>query len=567
MPRLHSLLPAVLALALAAPAAAQVQLQVIHNAADPAAAEVDVYVNGALTLDDFAFRTATPFLDLPADTDIEVAVAPGTSTGAGDAVFTQTYNLPVGAYQLIANGVLSPDAFAPNPDGRDIGFQLIAGLDAQDEADDDDKAALRVVHGATDAPTVDVRTGGAILVDDATYSDVTGYLAVDPQAYPLDVTTANGEIVASFLADLSGAGGEALTVLASGFLDPAANQGGPAFGLLAVFADGTAALLPNVTQARLQVIHNAADPAAEEVDVYVNGALLLDDFAFRTATPFLALDAGDYEVAVAPGTSTGAGDAVLTQTYSLAAGSQTQLIAQGVLTPDAFAPNPNGRDIAFQLLVGVDARQQSPTPGQVGVRAVHGATDAPTVDVRAGGAVLVPDATYTDITSYLSVPAADYTLDVTLPDGTPVASFEAPLALPDTAVTVLASGFLNPAANQDGPAFGLLAVFPSGDTVLLPSVSTAADGAPAADALALGAPAPNPLRGAGTVSFSLAAPGTARLALYDALGREVAVLADDAFGADVHQARLDTRALASGVYVLRLVTDAGVRARTVTVVR
>ncbi|MDI6400824.1 hypothetical protein QLX67_02365, partial [Balneolaceae bacterium ANBcel3] len=44
--------------------------QIIHNSADPAAAVVDVYVNGDLFYDSLAFRAATPFVDVPAETEL-----------------------------------------------------------------------------------------------------------------------------------------------------------------------------------------------------------------------------------------------------------------------------------------------------------------------------------------------------------------------------------------------------------------------------------------------------------------------------------------------------------------
>ncbi|MGB3544147.1 MAG: DUF4397 domain-containing protein, partial [Rubrivirga sp.] len=63
------------------------RLQVIHNAPDPAASTVDVYVNGALTLDDVDFREASPFLDVPGGEDLVVDVVPGDAADNSAPVF------------------------------------------------------------------------------------------------------------------------------------------------------------------------------------------------------------------------------------------------------------------------------------------------------------------------------------------------------------------------------------------------------------------------------------------------------------------------------------------------
>jgi hypothetical protein len=136
--------------------------------------------------------------------------------------------------------------------------------------------------------------------------------------------------------------------------------------------------------------------------------------------------------------------------------------------PGNFAENPAGEDIGFELFVETGAEQSAPD-GQVGLRAVHGATDAPTVDIDENGTTLFDNLTYGDVTpDYLDAAAEMKRLVVTPGESEEsVASFQADLsALGGSAATVLASGFLDPAANQDGPGFALVAARPNGDVVV-----------------------------------------------------------------------------------------------------
>ena len=87
------------------------------------------------------------------------------------------------------------------------------------------------------------------------------------------------------------------------------------------------------------------------------------------------------------------------------------------------------------------------------------------------------------------------------------------------------------------------------------------------EALALDAPYPNPSRGTVTVPFVVPRDGPVRLAAYDVLGREVAVLAEGDTEAGAHEVRLPTAGLAPGVYLVRVVAGAEAQVRRVTVVR
>jgi hypothetical protein len=232
------------------------RVQVIHNSADVLADEVDVYIDGTLALDNFAFRAATPFLDLPAGVTINIGIAPGNSGSVNDTLKNFPVTLaPSETYVVFANGVLDTSLYAANPDGRNTSFTLLVKDMARESGLGSD-VDFFVLHGSTDAPTVDVKAreaGNVTLVDDAAYRDITGYIQVPPADYTLDLYLSDGvTLVESFIAPLSGLGGGAASVFASGFLNPGANQNGAAFGIFAALPNGTVVeFIPGVVPVEL----------------------------------------------------------------------------------------------------------------------------------------------------------------------------------------------------------------------------------------------------------------------------------------------------------------------------
>ena len=79
--------------------------------------------------------------------------------------------------------------------------------------------------------------------------------------------------------------------------------------------------------------------------------------------------------------------------------------------------------------------------------------------------------------------------------------------------------------------------------------------------------APNPFRGQAQIRYEVTATADVRLAVYDVLGREVAVLVDGRQEAGAHSATFDARGLAAGAYVYRLAVGGDVQVGRLTLTR
>ncbi|MEL6705485.1 MAG: T9SS type A sorting domain-containing protein [Bacteroidota bacterium] len=127
------------------------------------------------------------------------------------------------------------------------------------------------------------------------------------------------------------------------------------------------------------------------------------------------------------------------------------------------------------------------------------------------------------------------------------------LAAPEDAGPAFGAGIAS-AGDLNGDGADEVIVGSFGGAYVFGSVRTVAEevAAPVVD-LNLNAAYPNPFAETTTLTFDVPAAGAVRLVVYDALGREVAVLADGRYGAGAHPVRFDGRALPSGIYVAQLV--------------
>ncbi|MCH8566708.1 MAG: DUF4397 domain-containing protein [Balneolales bacterium] len=306
----------------------------------------------------------------------------------------------------------------------------------------------------------------------------------------------------------------------------------------------------------VQVVHNAADPFLNEVDIYKNGSLWHQSVEFRTATPYLAIPAGSNSFSIH---LAGSDETLFTQETDLEAQQQYQLFVNGLSNPDSFNPNPDGLETELEILVFEGALSSTDEPGKTALAFTHGITDAPSVRF------LIEDFSdpfldtvfpYGSADGYVFTPAATYNL-LMLDAGTnqEVSRFILALdGLEEQAYTVMASGFIEPPDDTEHRADGLFLVSADGQVIALETAThfpgDAGTDLPADFKLAQNYP--NPFNPSTQIQFSLPEATGVRLRVFDITGRLVAELINEHRAAGVHQVRFDGSSFASGMYIYQL---------------
>ncbi len=526
------------------------KVQIIHNSPSAAAAEVDIYVNDDLLLDNFAFRTATPFVEVPVDVELNIGVAPANSTSADDAIAVFPVTFEAGKrYIAVANGLV----------GGNPAFTIDIFDMGREQANDADKLDLAFLHGSPDAPPVDIAARNiGNLVEDIEFGEFADYLSLNPTQYFIDIKPAgSNDIVATFDANVIGLDGRSAIAIASGLLG-----GNPDFTVIVVLADGTVVELPQATLARLQVIHNSPTPT---VDIYVNEELFLDNFAYRTATPFVDVPAGvELNIGVALANSASADDILVNFPVTLDAGGSYVVVANGIV---------GNANTPFNLEVFGMGSETVASANDIGILFFHGSPDAPEVDITlTDQTVLFDDVEFGEFQGYLVVPGESYAINVTPgnDNNTVVASYIADLSFwkGKTAV-IFASGFLGDGSFEPWVALsngGTFPLAPNFDDNTDPSAFIG-NNSTATATISEWQVMPNPASDWLTINTTLEQPTTVQISIVNASGQMVQSQYFGTQDSGTQTFNLQLRDLTDGIYYLRMETDQEVKTEALSILR
>lgn len=549
-------------------------MQIINNSADlnfPSG--FDIYFNGGRAVNNLRFRNATPFFGLPGDATVTIEIK--NATGGLTIRSTALTVEPGRNYLLMITGVVNTAQYDRNPDNEPTDLAITINPNIRLFPSQLGVGEFVFVHGITDGPRADMEISDLpTSISGVTFGEMTGYHAISEFNVLMEMVASSGDLptYVGHRVEIPFVLGRTFVLYAGGFLRPERNRLGEPAQLMMALTDGAIVRLRfrDVASeaARLQLIHASADPAFETADLYVDFALVGDDAPYRSGTPFLDIPAGrTVTVSVAPPESEGVEDAVASFKMQYDEGTSYAGIVKGVGGSGSFASNPEGKSTDLDLHVIEDALEAGLDGTRLTVMAANELTDAPSATVTVESTQqLAQSIGFGEHGDYGIVQAATRFVEVDrTSDGTRIGASYIDFAnVAGRAGILVATGFVDPTANEDGPAFSTFLILDDGTAVQAGvNIVNAEDEAPEIPgALAVHGNFPNPFAELTNVVFDLPEPAEVSLRVIDATGRLVETIEPRILPAGQDQTvQFLAKDLPSGLYLysLRVAAASGTR--------
>ena len=523
---------------------------IFHGSPAAAADSVDVYVDTLKILDNFPYLAATGYVELPANAEIRINTKGSMGPDDGNVLTIPANTLTKDSVHLVV-------VYGDGTDDFPISVNFINN--ARPTNSEEGLVDIIAFHGIPGAPNVDVRNGGVlsfpVIIGDLGYGAFSDYILAPESDYYFRFTpTGSLDGIATF-DNIIFESDESVALIATGNLGD-----NPDYNLYLVLPDGS--VFASEPQALLQIIHNSPVGAVDPADIWLSvdgediGAI--QDVPFRAATGAGYVPTRtDFSIGVAPGNSTGSGDAVASFDVTFEDGKDYTVVAYGGTDP-----------VEDPVALGVQTMSRfAARGGEFDMQVFHGSPDAGTVDILANGNAVVDNLEYGTFRGYLELDGSAIQISIADESGTTiVGTWDAPVDawVNDgyTAGTVFASGILAP--DQGEPAFELWAAFSDGTTEMLETVTSINE----LETLLTGLTVfPNPINDIAKVQYVIEESLDLQMRIVSADGSVVEYQRFGVVPPGRYDLDINALDLVPGTYFLQMISDRGQLSKRLVVVK
>ncbi len=448
------------------------EVQFAHNSSFPDSENIEITCDGISWQTELNVHEATPFSPFPSGKEVEVCMNAILANGQTENLWCDTLNLLSGQdYQLIWFGGESPSVEA----------QLYTREWSLSESISSDSLHVALFNGSAAWPLLSIRSDSTIqfpLIENVSFAGLSNVVSV-PNMEEEWILYSASDSLTMLRAPFGTAAYAQQQVTALTFPESSGNAPSlwicmPEGGQMTRLETIVLPELPVFCQ--LQLVHASADTLLSEIDVWLNDSLWFPSFQFETATSFMTIPCNDsVAIRVTP-----VGDSLNTiseTTYYLEANQLHRLFLWGIFDSQHYNPSP---PLAWHL--ETDASISAENNDEFNLHFFHGATDL--------GAVDLSETTLPVSPLFINIATGELSQEATFiaendfvfslrnsPTQFLFGNYSFPvtaLNVAGSSVTLLSTGFRQPANNSNDSALKMWALLPDGAMIeLLPHVGIA----------------------------------------------------------------------------------------------